>query len=141
MKKRAGFSLIELLLTISIVLVLGVLSSVFYSRFLNQNSVANVSDTFASQLRKAQVYAMAGKQNTNWGVKYSNLTNTITLFAVASNAFDEKNTVNGNIAIGVFSQVIFAKATGMPDSTPTITISGGGNTKTVSVNSQGTVLR
>lgn len=141
MKKKRGFSLVELLLVITIVLVLGVLSSVFYSRFLNQNSVANVSDTFASQLRKAQVYAMAGKQNTNWGVKYSIPTNTITLFAVTSSAFDEKNTMNSTIAVGGFSQVIFAKATGLPDSPQVISISGGGNTKTVSINSQGMVAR
>ena len=139
MKAGSGFSLIELILVVAIVLTLGVLSSVFYSRFLNQNSVANVSDQFASQLRKAQTYAMAGKQNTSWGVKYA--TGTITLFASSSNAFDETFSVNTNIAVGGFSQVIFSKATGMPDSTPTITISGGGNTKTVSVNSQGAVTR
>jgi len=131
--------LIELILVVAIVLTLGVLSSVFYSRFLNQNSVSDVSDQFASQLRKAQTYAMAGKQNTSWGVKY--VAGTITLFASTSSAFDETFGVNTNITVGGFSPVIFAKATGIPDSTPTITISGGGNTKTVSVNSQGAVSR
>jgi len=139
MKTRCGFSLIELILVVAIVLTLGVLSSVFYSRFLNQNSVANVSDQFASQLRKAQTYAMAGKQNSSWGVKYT--AGTITLFASSSGAFDETFSVNGNIGVSGFSQVIFAKTTGIPDLTPTITISGGGNTKIVSVNSQGAVLR
>lgn len=139
MKTRLGFSLIELILVVAVILTLGVLSSVFYSRFLNQNSVANVSDQFASQLRKAQTYAMAGKQNSSWGVKYT--AGAITLFASSSSAFDETFSVNGNIGVSGFSQVIFAKATGIPDGTPTITISGGGNTKIVSVNSQGTVLR
>lgn len=139
MKTKSAFSLIELILVVTIVLTLGVLSTVFYSRFLNQNSVANVSDQLASQLRKAQTYAMAGKQNTSWGVKYT--AGTITLFATSSSAFDETFSVNNNISVTGFSQVIFSKATGMPDTTPTITISGGGNTKTVSVNIQGAVSR
>lgn len=139
MKNKYGFSLIEFILVIAIILALGALSSVFYSRFLNQNSVSTVSDQFASELRKAQIYAMAGKQNTNWGVKYN--ANTITLFAVTSVAFNETFTVNSNIAISGFSQIIFAKATGIPDIPQTITISGGGNTKTITINSQGTVTR
>lgn len=139
MKTKGAFSLIELILVVTIVLTLGVLSTVFYSRFLNQNSVANVSDQFASQLRKAQIYAMAGKQNTSWGVRYD--TNTITLFASNLPAFDETFTVNSNITVSGFTPVVFAKVTGMPGTTPTITISGGGNTKTVSVNSQGAVAR
>ena len=138
MKKKQAFSLIELILVVIIVLSLGVLSTAFYSRFLNQNSVSNVSDQLVSQLRKAQVYAMSGKQNSSWGVKYSS--STITLFSSSSSAFDETFNVN-NITIGGFSQVVFAKTTGIPDSTPTITISGGGNTQNVSVNSQGTVSR
>lgn len=139
MKAKSGFSLIELILVVAIVLTLGILSTVFYSRFLNQNSVSDVSDQFASQLRKAQTYAMAGKQNCNWGVKYN--AGIITLFASNTNAFDETFTVNSNITVGGFSQVIFAKVTGIPDLPTTVTISGGGNTKTVSVNSQGAVLR
>lgn len=139
MKIKIGFSLIELILVVAIVLTLGVLSSGFYSRFLNQNSASNVSDQLASQLRKAQTYAMAGKQNTNWGVKYN--ASTVTLFAANSSAFDETFSVNTNINVSGFSQVIFTKVTGIPDSTPTITISESADSKTVSINSQGAVTR
>lgn len=133
-----GMTLIELLLVVAIVLILGSLSAVFYSRFLNQNSVSNVSDEFAGELRKAQIYSMQGKQNSNWGVSYAGT--TITLFATSSGAFNETFSINSNIAVSGFSSVTFAK-NGTPSATPTITISATGNTKTVSINSQGGISR
>lgn len=135
---KKGFSFIELILVIALMLTLGAMSGVFYSRFLNQNSVSNVSDQFTGQLRKAQIYSMAGKQDSRWGVRFAS--SKITLFATRSAALDESFTVNSNILVTGFSQVIYAK-TGLPDSSPTFTISAGGNTKTITINSQGVVSR
>lgn len=139
MKKDEGFTLIELLIVVAIILTLLASSGVFYSRFLTQNSVSAVSDQFAGELRKAQIYAMEGRQNTSWGVSYAS--NTITLFATGNPAFNETFSVNTNITVSGITSVTFARATGIPSATPTITISGSGNTKTVAVNAQGTVTR
>ena len=139
-----GFTLIELLLVIAIFLVLGSLSAVFFSRFLTQNAVANTQDQLAGELRKAQIYAMMGKQNGGWGVRFGS--NTITLFqgntyATRNSAFDETFTVNTNIAVSGFTEVDFTKITGTPSATPTITITGNNTTKTLTVNSQGVISR
>lgn len=136
---KYGFTLIELLLTIAIVLIIGSSSSVFYSRFINQNSVANISDQITEQMHKAQVYAMMGKNNSAWGVKLAGT--TFTLFSASSSAFDETFTLSPAITVTGLSTLTFAKGTGLPDSTPTIVISGGGNTKTLTVNAQGVVNR
>jgi prepilin-type N-terminal cleavage/methylation domain-containing protein len=151
-KKANGFTLIELLLTVSIISVIGILSTGFYSRFLLQNAVANTSDQLIADLRKAQMYSMTGKYNltnTTWGVRYGS--NTITLFlgssyATRNSAFDETFTVSPSVTISGFTELVFAKTTGLPtggnpSNTPTIVISGGSSSKTITVNSQGIASR
>ncbi|MEK7559217.1 MAG: prepilin-type N-terminal cleavage/methylation domain-containing protein [Patescibacteria group bacterium] len=138
-EKTHGFTLIELLLVISIILTIGSFSVVFFSRFLTQNAVANTQDRLLGQLRKAQMYAMMGKQNGNWGVRFGS--NTITLFLQGNSAFDEKFTENATISISGFSEIVFTKTTGLPSTTGTYTVIGNDSSKQVIVNSQGVVSR
>ncbi len=145
-KKRSdqGFSLIELLVVIAIVGVLGLMTTVFYSRFIIQNSVANMEDSLSATLRKAQMYSMMGKQNSNWGVTLNS--GKIVLFsgntyATRNSAFDETISYNTAISINGFSDVVFTRISGIPNTTPTITISGNNSTEQVQVNNQGVVLR
>jgi len=119
----------------------------FYSRFLTQNSVDNTVTKLVQSFRKAQVYSMTGKQNGVWGVKYVSTPppHKIVLYLTGNTAFDESFSVNDNITISGFTDISFAKATGIripsiPD-TITITISGDNSTKTVTINSQGVVSR
>lgn len=139
-----GFTLIELLMVIAIIAIIGTSSAVFFSRLLLQTSVANVQDEMVSQLRKAQIYAMAGKRGGEWGVRYGS--NLITLFqgtsyATRNIAFDENFSVNPNISISGFTEIEFSRITGLPNITPTITISGNSGNKTITVNSQGIISR
>ena len=139
-----GFTLIELLLVISIVILIGTFSVVFFSRFLTQNAVTNTQDQLIGELRKAQTYAMMGRQNSNWGVRFGE--NTITLFsgnsyASRNIAFDETFSTNSNISISGFSEIVFTKVTGLPSTTGTYTITGSDTSKQVIVNSQGVVSR
>lgn len=134
-----GFTLIELILVIAIVLTISTLSGVFYSRFLTQNAVSNTVDQLAGSFRKAQVYSMTGKEDGSWGVKY--VPGTITLFKVGATSFDESFSVSSNITISGFTQITFARVTGLPDSTPTITVTGNNDSRTLTVNSAGVVNR
>lgn len=137
-----GFTFIELLLVISITLIIGSYSAVFFSRFISQNAVSNTQDQLTNQLRKAQLYAMMSKQNSNWGVNFSS--NTITLyqgnsFAARNTAFDEVFTVNNSVTVSGLSDTNFARMTGIPNTTSSVTVSGTGGSKTITVNSQGVV--
>jgi prepilin-type N-terminal cleavage/methylation domain-containing protein len=143
-KCESGFTLIELLLVISIIIIIGTFSVVFFSRFLTQNAVANTQDQIIGELRKAQLYAIEGKQNGSWGVSFGS--NKITLFqgnsyATRNTAFDETFSVNSNISIAGFTEVDFAKATGLPSTTGTYTITGNDTSKQFSINSQGVISR
>jgi prepilin-type N-terminal cleavage/methylation domain-containing protein len=137
-----GLTLIELLLVITIVLIVSAVSTPFYSRFFLSNDVMNVNKQLVGSLRKAQIYAVMGKQNGNWGVNYSGGKITVfqgTSFLLRNPALDESFTVNSNITINGLTSVIFTKRTGLPDGTPTITLSAVNTSKTVSINSQGVV--
>ncbi|MBI4038375.1 prepilin-type N-terminal cleavage/methylation domain-containing protein [Candidatus Daviesbacteria bacterium] len=141
-----GFTFIELILVLAIMLTLSVMAPSFYSRFILQNVVDNAKDQLSGSLRKAQVYSMTGKQGSSWSVNFGS--NTITLYKGTSfpgrdSSFDEKFSVNPNVSISWASDISFTKATGLPTpaSGATITISSGSNSKTVIVNSQGVVNR
>ena len=135
-----GVTLIELLLVILIVSTIGLMSVSFYSRFLTQNAVDNSVNQLVASFRKAQTYSMMGKQNGVWGVRHTLSPKKITLYLSGSSAFDEIYNVNDNITVTVFD-ITFAKITGLPSATPTITITGGDNSKTITVNSQGVVSK
>lgn len=139
--RQAGITIIELLLVIVIISIISLMSASFYSRFLIQNTVDNTENQLVNSFRKAQLYSMVGKQNGTWGVRYSSVTQKITLYLTGNTAFDENYNVNTNISISGFSDILFAKITGLPSSSPTITISGGNNTKTMTINSQGVVSK
>lgn len=133
-----GFSFVELILVVALILILAGTTSAFYSNFLTRNALANTTDQIIGQLRKAQMYAMMGKRNGNWGVNYSS--QTITLYEGSSypgNATFETISVNNNISVNGFSDINFSKITGSPNSTATITVSGNDDSKTITVNSLG----
>lgn len=138
-----GVTIIELLLVIAIISTLGVFSASFYARFLTQNEVENTADQLVGSLRKAQIYSMMGRQNGSWGVKYTESPKKITLYLSGNSAFDGDFSVNSNVNLSGFTDILFAKVTGLPSPSgpTTITISGGNNSKTININTQGVVSR
>ena len=142
---KKGFTLIELLLVITLLLLLGTMGTAFTGRFLTQNAVENTTDQLVNNFRKAQLNAMTGKQNSNWGVNYS--ANTITLYKGTSYAartvgFDEKFTTYASVSISGFSDINFTRETGIPSTAATITITDNkGSSNTITLNAQGAVTR
>src|SRR5438045_2021465 len=88
-----GFTLIEVLIVMALAILIGLTSVPFLSRFFTQNTVENTYEQLKGELRKAQTYAMIGKQNGSWGVHYGS--SQMTLFQGSAftghpnTAFDE----------------------------------------------------
>lgn len=146
MRNKKAFGLIELMLTVAIVLVLSAGSGVIYSRFLIQNAVSNTVDQIVQNARKAQYYAMTSRKSNSsgWGLHYDSWILTLyqgASFPTRNTALDEAWTINNNVSISGWGDINFARMTGEPSMTATITISGQGNDKTVSVNSLGMISR
>jgi prepilin-type N-terminal cleavage/methylation domain-containing protein len=139
---KRGFSIIEVIVVIGIILIMTGLTTSLYSRFYKQNSAANTTVQLAGSLRKAQMYSMNGRRNTRWGVRYGS--NTITLFsgytyANRNTTFDENFSVDASTAISGFTELYFNSRTGTPSATPTITITNGSTTRTISLTSEGAI--
>jgi prepilin-type N-terminal cleavage/methylation domain-containing protein len=144
MINNKGFTLIELILVVVLMSIITAMSATFYTRFINQNAVLNTVDQLVGEMHKAQIYAMSGKQNSSWGVNYG--AQTITLYSgnsygARNSAFDETFSVNATVSVSGMTDLNFARATGLPSVSPTATISGANNTKTITINSQGGINR
>lgn len=142
-KTARGFTFIEVIIVLAIVSTLSILAASFYSRFLTQNAVSTTRNRMVSQLRKAQIYSMTGKQSGGtWAVKYTTTpTSQITLYLQGNSAFDENYSVNSNITISPAFDLTFAHF-GAPSGAAfplTITITGNNTSKSITINSQGVV--
>lgn len=138
--------MLELLLTVAIFTILMLSSAVFYSRFINQNAATTTVDQLTGELRKAQLYAMIGRNftgsNGGWGVNITSNKMTLyqgTSFASRNSALDESFDINSTITVSGAQDINFAHFTGLPNTSTEISLTGNNTTKTVSINSQGVV--
>ena len=111
-----GFTLIEVLLSISILSIIAGLSIPVYQSFLARNDLSNSAESTASALRRANNYARGVKDDSTWGVKVQS--SAITLFKGASFAsrdttYDESVSMPGITAAGM-DEILFTKLTGVP---------------------------
>ena len=85
---------------------------------------------------------MVGKNNGAWGVTVSSQKLILfqgSSFVARTALFDESFVIHPAISISGLGEIIFAKTSGLPSTTPTITVSGLGSSKTITVTSQGVV--
>src|SRR3989344_724120 len=66
--EQKGFTLIELLLVIAVIAILAASAGPSLTRLLITNNLEVGTDKVIGAIRKAQGYAMDGKNNTTWGV-------------------------------------------------------------------------
>lgn len=142
--EQAGFTLLEVLLSVAILTILGALSIPVYQSFLGRNDLNNNTQAIVSTIRRAEQYASGSKNDSTWGVKVQ--PNLITLFKGSSFAsrdvtYDETVTLPSTItASGALSEVYFAKMTASPSTTGNFTLTANTNdTRTVSLNAEGLV--
>src|SRR6185437_9159266 len=102
--KESGFTFLELILVVAIMLTITLMSTAFYSRFFAQNAVLVTQDQLAGQLRKAQIYAMMGKNytgsNGGWGVNINSgkiILYQGTSFTSRNSALDETFFISPNV--------------------------------------------
>lgn len=139
----AGFTLIEMLLSVAVIAVLaGVLAPVYQS-FQVRNDLDIAAVTAAQSLRRAEALAQAVDGDTSWGVRVQ--PGSVTVFKGASyatrdTALDESFDVPASITPSGVSEVVFAKFTGLPQTTGTITfISHANETRAITINTKGMV--
>lgn len=151
-RQSSGFTLVELLVVITIVAVLFVLSTINLGTSQSTASVATVASTLLADLKNQQILAMSGDSGSTTSQQphgvYLQASN-YTLFADPTYASSDPN--NYTVPVSPVqlqttfpsNQVVFSKGngevSGFTGGSNTITISGAGLTKTITINRFGAI--
>lgn len=142
-KKRRGFSILEVGLSIGLIGILTVITIPMYQGVQSRNNLDVAAMEMTQSLRRAQILSQAVDGDTAWGLYVQN--GSITLFKGTSYTtrdtdFDETFIVPTNLAFTGLSEIVFTQFSGMPQTTGTITITAPSNeTRTVTINAKGMV--
>jgi prepilin-type N-terminal cleavage/methylation domain-containing protein len=143
MTRPAGFTLIEVLLSVTLLGMLVGISLPVYETFVRRNDLDLTTQSIASMLRRAETYARAVSTDTAWSVEIQPTAVTLfqgTSFATRNTAFDETVGVPDSVTSGGLAEVQFAKLSAAPNTTGSITLtSTASSTRTVTINSKGMV--
>jgi prepilin-type N-terminal cleavage/methylation domain-containing protein len=147
---KSGFTLLELLLVIALMVIIAAMSRDFYGSFVSGAQLdANVR-TIVYDLRNTRDKAMNGLSDQNWGVHFVNgASDYYEIFSSASDYSDLNKTIvvttylrNGNIfsspAEGATTDVLFGKISGT-STAATIIVNAGQATKTITIKPEGLV--
>ena len=138
-----GFTMIELVLSITVMMVLAGLALPVYQSFQNKNDLDLSAMYLAQLMRRAEVLAGAADGDSAWGVKIQS--GSIVLFEGTSYALrdttrDETISISNSVTGSGLTEVVFSKVTGLPQTTGTTTFtSASGEVITVAINSKGAV--
>lgn len=150
LKNKSGFTLLELMLVMAILVIIALASRDIYNNFALDTSIDNNSKTIMFDLRSARDRAMNGQNDYNWGIHFVNsasdyyeIFSTPTNYASASTTIESTNYLNGNTTFsspsaGNSIDIIFTKISGLATATDIIIVSGS-NQRTISVKSQGLI--
>ncbi|HSX07437.1 MAG TPA: type II secretion system protein [Candidatus Saccharimonadales bacterium] len=143
MRDAAGFTLVEILLSVVIIGMLTGLSVPVYESFVRRNDLDLTTQQLAVMLRRAETYARANNTDNVWSVEVQPAAITLfqgTSFASRDTTYDETLSVPGSISISGLSEVQFAKLTAFPNTLGSITLTSTTNdARTVTINAKGMV--
>ena len=134
---RQGFSLVELMLAIGLLMIIVSAATTINSRWYLQNNVEAVKNTTISFLKKAQSYAMSKKSNLTWGVCVSGT--TLRMFGGTCGAPTIKDDYQIPVSVGIsgLTTVTFSNLRGEPDNSQNISVGDSSKIFTISVNKMG----
>lgn len=137
-----GFTLIEMLLVIGIITTIMAIGTPLYLSLNNSNQFDGAVSILVQDLYQAQSYSRNQSQDSQWGVAVNG--QVVTLFsgssyATRNTAHDVTYTVPSAITLSGSTSIVYSKLYGLPVSTATFTMSGGGKSSNIVVNNKGMV--
>ncbi|MEI6022238.1 MAG: prepilin-type N-terminal cleavage/methylation domain-containing protein [bacterium] len=147
-KSQSGFTLVEILFVLGIIVILSSIFSLSFSSFRSSQVLKNNMDSALSLLYEARTDTISGLNGTTYGVNFE--TNQMTFFSGSSYAagasgnrvvqYDTGVTMSAISLSDSGSQIIFNKITGVPNQYGTITLTAqGGSTKIITIGASGSV--
>ncbi len=132
-----GVTIIELLVVIGIVAILGAMSSAFIGSMIRDNNFDTTTDQVIGSIRKAQNFAMDGKDNEAWGVCLNGSIIRMYSGTCATPTYKNDYEVPANVNITGLNETIFSSQRGEPSSILSITVSTNNDSNVVTVNQAG----
>ncbi len=140
---RKGFTLLDMLLSVSLLAIIGGMVIPSYHTFIVRNDLDLATATLASNLRRAQALSLSSDGDMTWGVRVG--VGSILIYKGPSYvgrdvAFDENTQIPKTIVPAGINEINFSKVYGVPSATGTISLTSQANEKrTVTINEKGMV--
>lgn len=141
-KKQSGFTLIEVLISLALIMLIMAISVPLYQSFQIRNDLSIAINTTAHMLRRAQLLSQAVDIDS-WGVYIQN--GRLTLFRGPSFAsrnpdFDELVELPSISLASGLSEIVFSKFSGKPQTIGTISLTSTNNEiSTLNINEEGII--
>ncbi len=147
---QRGFTLLELLITMSVLVILSVAAIGDYSSYAGNSQLDAAAKGILFDLRNARERALNGESFLHWGIHFDGTNNNYQIFSSPTNYADAgtvilsttyltSNVIFTTPASGVTLDIIFNRISGAT-SAASITISRQGSTRTVNVSAIGTIF-
>lgn len=139
-----GFTLIELVIVLSITLMLSAIVGALSSNTLPKTQLKSESESVVETLRRAQALSIAGKHDQLWGVHLTGTNMTLfagTEYSTRDTQYDQIRTFPSGITVSGLTDVVFEALIGETSNTGTITLTADATseTETITVNGRGLV--
>lgn len=137
-----GFTLIELVLVVALILILSITIVPLSASFIGHERIGEEAKVLASTLRTAQLKSANNYNDSSFGVKFSS--GQYVLYqgdSYLSRQTEEDQIFSTDLAIdiGEIDEINFAKNTGLPDSSLSLGLSLQNKTKTIAISSLGLI--
>lgn len=143
---RRGFTLVEILVSLAIILLLMGIGAYALIASRTAKQLDTMTDSITAKLEEAKSNAISGKNGTNFGLAFSTTTyvywsgssyspgNANNLTYPVTNGFSITSTIPGTD-----HAIMFARITGLPNATGSITITSNQNASTTDTITIGTL--
>ena len=146
MNNESGFTLIEMLVVIAILMIVAYIAVPISINQIQTNKLETEAKKLKSSMQTQQQYAYSANENSAYGIKYN--TNSYVLYSgntYATAVLTDTTTFPSGITISQTSlansstELNFSKNSFRPDTTGSITLVDGVNSYSVTVNSEGLI--
>ena len=139
---REGFTIIEMIMVVSMVAVIMTFSTPFLSSYMVRNNWIVASDRVWSEIVKAKDMAMSGRVISGskvWGVCVTS--GKVRLFngSCASPNLSEDYVIPNGVTVSGLTSVTFDNLRGEPSSVTTVSVVSSHGTKTITVGAAGVI--
>jgi len=138
---KNGFTLLEVLLSITLVSALLIVSTMVYYPLMLRNELTVAVNQTTEALARAFFLSAGAQSDSEWGVHLE--TGSATVFKGASysssDLYNEVYSIAQSVSFSNLTDIVFLKMTGLPQSTGTITLTSSIGSKNVTINSKGTI--